>query len=308
MPELPEVETIRRTLAPRVAGRVIEAVEVRTPKFIVGASPEEFERAVAGRRITDLDRRGKFLIIHLDGGPTGQTRDAPHDEGPGDILIHLKMAGQLVWCEPKASLGATRDRHTHVVFRLDDGHELRFADVRHFGRIYFAGGDRKNPILRRALKTLAGLGPEPRPGRLKWSAFRDALASRRARIKPLLLDQGFVAGLGNIYADECLFRAGIHPLRRGSSLSEPEARALFEAMKEVIAEAIEFKGTSVRDYVDGEGRRGRFAERLSVYGRTGEPCPRCGAEIHRLVIAGRSAHFCPTCQPAHGPERPRTNV
>lgn len=318
MPELPEVETIKRTLSPRLVGRTIERVEVRTPKFIVGASPEDFGRAVEGARIAGLDRRGKFLVFNLDypagGGGDTTDRDAQRAadrvaEGPagrarpGDILVHLKMAGQLVWCRPGEDLGATRGKHTHVVFHLDDGNELRYIDLRHFGRVYFARGDAGDPVLSRALRTFESLGPEPREGGLQWESFRAGLASRNARLKPLLLDQSFVAGLGNIYADECLFRAGVHPLRRASTLSDKEARALYDAMWEVLAQAIDLRGTSVRDYVDGESRRGEFAERLQVYGRTGELCPRCGTPIERLVIGGRSSHFCPKCQKA-----PRTDV
>lgn len=292
MPELPEVETIKRTLSPRLAGRTIEKMEVRTPKFLVGAGPDEFRRRVEGGRVLDLERRGKFLILRLE---------------DGDLAVHLKMAGQLVWCRPGDDLGPTREKHTHVVFHLDDGHELRYVDTRHFGRVYLLDGDPDDPLLRRALRTLDELGPEPREGGLEWEGFRARLAARAARLKSLLLDQAFVAGLGNIYADECLFRAGIHPLRLASSLSEEEARRLFAGMREVIAEAIEFRGTSVRDYVDGEGREGSFSERLNVYGRTGEACPRCGAAIERMVIGGRSSHFCPRCQPPPEPS-PRTNV
>lgn len=322
MPELPEVETIRRTLSPRLAGRTIESVEVRTPKFIVGASPEAFERAVRGARIAGLGRRGKFLVINLDypcaeGGASrvaeAEVRSAGTAPPPaetvglcpeGDILVHLKMAGQLVWCGPGEDLGPTRTKHTHVVFRLDDGNELRYIDLRHFGRVYFTRGDAGDPALARALRTFRCLGPEPREGGgLEWESFRSRLGRRGARLKPLLLDQAFVAGLGNIYADECLFRARIHPLRRASSLDDHEARALFDAMKEVLTEAIDLRGTSVRDYVDGEGKRGGFAERLRAYGKTGKPCPRCGTPIERLVIGGRSSHFCPKCQKA-----PRTDV
>lgn len=283
-----------------------------SPEFVVGAGPEEFAAAVTGARIGGIDRRGKFLIVHLEcpgkaraapprggeevrGGPEPGAEQAP-EEAPGDIIVHLKMAGQLVWCAPRADLGPTRQKHTHVVFSLDDGHELRYVDTRHFGRLYFAGGDAGHPALRRALETLARLGPEPCQGGLDWPTFREMLASRKARIKPLLLDQSFVSGLGNIYTDECLFRAGVHPLRRASSLSEAEARALHRAMCEVIGEAIELGGTSVRDYVDGEGREGSYAGRLRVYGRAGEACPRCGTEITRMVVSGRGTYFCPRCQ------------
>ncbi len=301
MPELPEVETIRRTLTPRLVGRTIKSVEVRTPKFIVGASPEEFRGAVEGARIDSLDRRGKFLIINLEypaGRGEGHSRrstDAPRL--PGDIVVHLKMAGQLVWCRPGEDLGPTRTKHTHVVFHLDDGHELRYLDLRHFGRVYFPPGNAADPVLSRMLRTIQTLGPEPREGGLEWESFRRKLARRHARIKPLLLDQAFVAGLGNIYADECLFRARVHPLRRASTLTDAEAAALYQAMREVIGEAIDRHGTSVRDYVDGEGRRGMFAEELQAYGRTGQPCPRCGEAIERLMIGGRSSHLCPKCQP-----------
>jgi len=358
MPELPEVETIRRTLTPRLVGRTIKRVEVRTPKFIVGASPEEFRGAVEGARIDSLGRRGKFLIINLEypadsAGPGVHPRgDAPPSPGvhprgappspgvhpcgappspgvhpcgrrstdgpdpvhgstagvraghepdptglPGDIVVHLKMAGQLVWCCPGEDLGPTRTKHTHVVFHLDDGHELRYLDLRHFGRVYFPPGNAADPVLSRALRTIQTLGPEPREGGLEWGSFRGKLARRQARIKPLLLDQAFVAGLGNIYADESLFRAKVHPLRRASTLTDAEAAAVYEAMREVIGEAIDRHGTSVRDYVDGEGRRGMFAEELRAYGRTGQPCPRCGEPIERLMIGGRSSHFCPKCQP-----------
>ncbi len=317
MPELPEVETIRRTLAPRVVGRTITGVRVLSPKFVVGAGPEKFTEAVAGARIEGLDRRGKFLIVHLEypkraraPSPRGgeEARDGPAPGG-GDIIVHLKMAGQLVWCTPRADLGPTRQRHTHVVFSLDDGCELRYVDTRHFGRLYFTGGDPADPALRRALETLARLGPEPCQGGLDWPTFREMLASRKARIKPLLLDQSFVSGLGNIYTDECLFRAGVHPLRRASSLSEAEVRALHRAMCEVIGEAIELRGTSVRDYVDGEGREGSYAGRLRVYGRAGEACPRCGARIARTVVGGRGTYFCPRCQRFdEEPARSRTDV
>ncbi len=323
MPELPEVETIKRTLSPRVVGRTIERVEVRTPKFIVGASPEGFRSAVEGARITDLGRRGKFLVFRLeyprgqeaaagDPGLAGRVAERPAaTAGPAggglcpdaDILVHLKMAGQLVWCLPGDDLGATRSKHTHVIFHLDDGSELRYIDLRHFGRVYFARGDAADPALDGALRTFAGLGPEPRQGALEWEPFRAKLRARKARLKPLLLDQSFVAGLGNIYVDESLFRAGLHPLRRASTLTDGEARRLHEAMHEVLAEAIDLRGTSVRDYVDGEGQRGSFAERLQAYGRTGQPCLRCGTPIERIVIGGRSSHFCPKCQPC-----PRTDV
>lgn len=284
MPELPEVETVRRTLSPRLIGRTIVRAEVRTPDYVVGASPEDFSHLVEGARITGLDRRGKFLIFRLD--------DA------AEFVLHLKMTGQVIWCRPDTDLGAVRAKHTHTVLTLNDGHELRFIDPRRFGRIYVPAGDPGDSKLWRAMETMRTLGPEPRDGGLDWERFREALSRRKARIKPLILEQSFIAGLGNIYADESLFRAGVHPLRRADSLSEAEARALYESMRKVIYEAIELKGTSMRDYVDGEGRRGEFIDQLNVYGRAGAACPECGSEIRRIVIGSRSAHFCPECQPA----------
>jgi formamidopyrimidine-DNA glycosylase len=305
MPELPEVETIRRTLAPGLVGKTIRRVEVRSPKFIVGASPEQFRAATEGATVVGLDRRGKFLIINLKYSETSAGASlltnppdtSPGPTLPGDIVIHLKMAGQLILCRPGEDLGPTRTKHTHVIFHLDDNSELRYLDLRHFGRVYFPPGGTSDPVLGRALRTIAGLGPEPREGGLEWESFRRDLARRQARVKPLLLDQAFVAGLGNIYADECLFRAKVHPLRRASSLTDQEAKDLYQAMFEVIEEAIDRRGTSVRDYVDGEGRPGLFAGELRAYGRTGQPCLRCGAAIQRLVVGGRSSHFCPLCQP-----------
>ncbi|MEW6723477.1 MAG: bifunctional DNA-formamidopyrimidine glycosylase/DNA-(apurinic or apyrimidinic site) lyase [Bacillota bacterium] len=273
MPELPEVETVRRSLLDELVGRTITRVELANPKFARYPDPAELEAALPGQTITGLSRRGKYLIIQLG------------DEL--DLVIHLKMAGRLLISDPAAE----RVRHTHIILGLDNGHELRYVDLRHFGGFYLvARGDY------RVLKGLYGLGPEPlRPG-FTASYLKQCFASRKSKIKNLLLDQSVIAGLGNIYADEALYRSGISPLREAGSLGDREIERLHRVIEEVIAEAIEHRGTTFATYVDGQGRRGRFAERLQAYGRQGEPCLACGRPLVRVKIGGRSAHYCPDCQ------------
>ncbi len=298
MPEMPEVETIRRTVAARAAGRRVEAVEVRRPKFVEPLTPEEFTERVAGRRITEVDRRGKYLILRL----TEDTRNAP----AGEVVIHLKMAGRLLVCRAGEVLEPKLEKHTHVVFRLEGGEELRHIDLRHFGRVSWVPGarDRAGYAAHPKLKGLAELGPEPLSPDFTYDYLRSGLARRKTKVKPLLLDQSFVAGLGNIYADEGLYRARIHPGRRAADLKPAEVRALFEAIQEIIREAIAHRGTTIATYVDGEGKRGEFAAMLLAYGRTGEKCDRCGTPIERIVLGGRSTHFCPKCQKLPRPKKP----
>ncbi|HEY3315180.1 MAG TPA: bifunctional DNA-formamidopyrimidine glycosylase/DNA-(apurinic or apyrimidinic site) lyase [Bacillota bacterium] len=300
MPELPEVETIRRTVADRAAGRLITRVEVRRDKFVEPLTPAEFAARVTGRRLAEVDRRGKYLILRLS-------------EAAGEIVIHLKMAGRLLVCRAGEVLEPKLEKHTHVVFHLAGGLELRHIDLRHFGRVSWVPGirDRAGYAAHPKLKGLAGLGPEPLSPDFTYDYLRVGLARRKTRIKPLLLDQSFIAGLGNIYADECLFRAGLHPERPAAGLKPREVRALYEAIQEIIAEAVAHRGTTIATYVDGEGRRGEFAAMLKAYGRTGEKCLRCGTPIERIVLGGRSTHFCPNCQKAPGRQRrtaPRKNV
>lgn len=275
MPELPEVETVLRGLRQRALGRRVAAVEVLNPGVIAGAR-NEFERAVAGRSIENLERKGKALAIRL----AGQNRNPPLY-----LLLRLGMTGQLIVTARESPLLP----HTHVRLVLDEGEEeLRYRDTRRFGRLRCL----TRPELDRVF---ARLGPDARE--ISEEDFQRALKGRRGAIKSWLMNQGLISGLGNIYADEALFAARIHPLAQAGRLSPRAARRLHRAVKKVLDRAVELQGTSFRDYVDIEGRPGNFLSRLRVYQRTGEPCHRCRAPIRRLIVAGRSSHFCPRCQP-----------
>ena len=286
MPELPEVETVCRSLRSQLLGRTIASVQVLRP-FIARRPPDEFAREVVGRTIEDISRRGKYLIVRL-----GRTRGSP----PADLIFHLMMAGRLTHRPPGAGPPpAVIARHTHLVLGLDDQSELAWADLRHFGRVHLVMGDAQDE----APRGLLNLGPEPLAGEFVPANLAARLLARRAPVKQVLLDQRVVAGVGSIYADESLHRAGIHPCRRACSLTAAEAVALCTAIKETLAEAIACRGTSVRSYVDGAGLPGEFQYRLRVYGRTGQTClrPGCTATVERLRTGGRSTYFCPMCQP-----------
>jgi len=285
MPELPEVETIRRQLIPEVVGRRIESAAVGQ-RDILGRghrSPRRFEELVAGRRITAIARRGKALLLALDDADT--------------LVVRLGMSGRLLAVdadEPHAP-------HTHVVLRLNDGRELRYVDPRRFGEVYLARGT--EPA---AIPGLAKLGPEPFSRDL-CEHLRGKLAQRSAAIKQVLMDQRFLAGLGNIYADEALFRARVHPSQPADTLTDDEVARLCRAIPQVLRRAIRRCGTTIADgsYVDARGAPGSFQRCLAAYGREGRPCPRCGAAIKRITLGGRSAHFCPVCQRARRRRRRR---
>ncbi|HYP04739.1 MAG TPA: bifunctional DNA-formamidopyrimidine glycosylase/DNA-(apurinic or apyrimidinic site) lyase [Bryobacteraceae bacterium] len=252
MPELPEVETIVRELAPRLRGRHIVAVEVLQPR-IVRHSRVDVCTTLPGKRIADVRRHGKFILVDLN---------------DGCITIHLGMTGKLRFDGPPGP-------HTRAIFTLDDG-SLLYDDPRMFGAIE-CGSERVERLGPDALTTLA-------PEKLR----------RKAHIKAVLLNQSVFSGVGNIYADEALFRAGIRPTAR--NISAPRAAKLLAAVDEVLREAIEFRGSSVSDYVDTEGRSGSFQTRHCVYGRANEPCVKCGTPIKKIVVAGRGTHYCPKCQ------------
>ena len=262
MPELPEVETVRRSLA-HLAGSRILAAEFRCPRVLRGGDPDEMASRLAGRRIAAVTRRGKFLFIELEGGPL--------------LLVHLGMTGRLL-------LGAEPGRHTHAVFTLDRG-VLLYDDSRQFGCL---------ELHETVPARVAKLGPEPLE--IGFEEFARALKKRRTRLKALLLDQTFLRGLGNIYADESLFRARLHPLAVAATLGRERARRLYDAIAGVLTEAIEAGGSSVSDYVDGNGRKGFFQFSHCVYRRTGEPCQACGTPIRRTLVAQRGTHYCPRCQ------------
>ena len=274
MPELPEVESVRRSLAGAVVGARVEAVRLGPFTGCIAApSPAEFARAVAGQRITSAGRRAKYLLLGLESGHT--------------LSVHLRMTGELV----VAAADTPLDRHHHLAFVLDDGRELRFADTRKFGRIRLLDPDGLAELDR-------ALGPEPLDDSLTDERFATMLSGRRRAIKPLLLEQTFLAGVGNIYADEALFSAGLHQLRPGDSLTTGEASHLLAAVRGTLLGAIERGGTTLRDYRDGLGRPGTNQNYLQIYSlRAGEPCPRCATPIERIVVAQRGTRFCPRCQP-----------
>lgn len=273
VPELPEVETVKRSLEARLRTKKILGVEILYGGVIQGIEPHVFQNTIANRTIESLDRRGKYLLFHLSGGYV--------------LVIHLRMTGQLLYVLPSFP----DNKHLHLIFQLDDGYELRYVDMRKFGKIYLIPRAEISDI-----KGLAGLGPEPLGGDFSLEKLSSVLEGRTGKIKTILLDQEVVAGIGNIYADEILFDAGLHPERRGSSLTEEETRHLYHSIREILARGIAYRGTSIRDYVDGDGRNGSFQELLRVYGREGKLCPVCGSVIVRQKIGGRSARFCPCCQ------------
>ncbi len=266
MPELPEVETIARELRPGLHGQRIREVEARWPKALRPDVQVVRERT-AGRRVERVGRRGKHLLLELDDG--------------GWLIVHLRMSGRFAWVEP----GEEAHPHARTLFHLEGGRTLAMEDARKFGTVTWSPDPRAS---------LAHLGPEPHSSELRPETFAAMLAARGRALKPLLLDQGFLAGLGNIYADESLHRAGLHPLTPARELSEGQATALLEQIRGVLREAIEHCGTSI-DWIYPQGRMQSY---LRVYGRADEPCDRCGTAIERTVVAQRGTWFCPRCQPS----------
>lgn len=270
MPELPEVEVVARALRPELCGETIQRVEVRWARSIAHPSPDTFVEALQGLAIRDVSRRAKFLVI-----------SAP----PQTLLVHLCMTGRLLLCERQAQ-DALIDRHVHVVFYLSSDRWLLYHDPRKFGRLY---------LYRDPEAVLGALGPEPLSDELTLPVFQKLL-QRRRQIKPLLLDQHVLAGLGNIYADESLWRAQIHPCRRASDLNVTEVTRLRDAIRMVLRQAIAHNGTTFRDFRRPRNEAGEHQLVLAVYGRAGRPCRRCGALIERTVVGGRGTHYCPICQ------------
>ena len=261
MPELPEVETVVRTLRPAIVGRKILNAEFTGLRILIG-SPRKTANALAGRKIVSITRHGKFIAIKLD---------------HGYLVVHLGMTGRL-------RVDGEMSKWTHAIFTLDKG-TLLYQDPRQFGRIEY--GD-ELPA------RVAALGPEPLEVTLE--EFTRRLKLRKSPVKAVLLNQAVVRGVGNIYADEALFRAGVHPKRIAASLRADCIERIFHAMREVLEEAIASRGSSVSNYVDAEGNKGGFQNEHRVYQRTGEPCVNCGAPIKRIVVGQRSTHFCGKCQ------------
>jgi formamidopyrimidine-DNA glycosylase len=305
MPELPEVEYTARQLRVTVTGATIQEAEVFWERTIGHPGLADFLAEISERRIEGVRRRGKFLLLDL----SGELFLSIHRRMTGNLLIlpqgweidtSLRELDHASW-DTKGPLfvGPETDlvlRYCRVCFHLADGRHLLFTDPRKFGRIELWPRNREQEVF-------AALGPEPLHEEFTLERLTEALAGRKSSIKQILLTQDVVAGMGNIYADEALFYAGIHPLRRAHTLTSPEIRLLREGVITVLTQGIEHGGTSFNDYRDLWGEAGENYNHVSVYQRTGEPCVRCGTLIERLVIAQRSAHFCPRCQPIVGSAR-----
>jgi formamidopyrimidine-DNA glycosylase len=297
MPELPEVETVARDLQRLVTGATIAGAEVHWARTIRHPLPaERFAEEIRDARIRRIDRRAKTVLLHLDDGRV--------------VSVALRMTGALIVAPP----GSPADPYSRVVFHLADGRELRYRDPRKFGRIgLWPGGGLRSIGAGRGARSrrvaegrgrfrigevFSGHGPEPLARSFTAERLAERLRGRSARLKTLLLDQSFVAGVGNIYADEALWRARLHPLRRADTLSADEIRRLHRALRHVLRQALANRGSSFSDYVGADGEPGANAERLSVYRRADQPCYRCGRPISRIVVGQRGTHFCPHCQPA----------
>ncbi|HBV97282.1 MAG: formamidopyrimidine-DNA glycosylase [Peptococcaceae bacterium BICA1-7] len=273
MPELPEVETVKKSLEGLITGLVITEVRLFMPKIVKTPSPTLFSDTLAGKTIKRLGRRGKYLLFHLSDKHT--------------LVIHFRMTGRLVYSPPQTEPA----KHTHAVFRLSNGDELHYTDMRQFGTMALMETDRLD-----TLSGLKDLGVEPLSEEFSRDYLKKQIKRRRIKIKPLLLDQTFIAGLGNIYADEALHRARINPEKTAANLTAREIALLYRAIREVLEEGIANRGTTFRDYVDGMGQAGSNKEALRVYDREGKPCLNCGKPIARIRLGGRSSYYCPKCQ------------
>ncbi|HCT96084.1 DNA-formamidopyrimidine glycosylase [Vagococcus sp.] len=275
MPELPEVEAVRTGLAQLVVNKTIESVSVMWPKIIETTDIEKFKLALIGESIEAVLRRGKFLIIRLT---------------HFDLISHLRMEGKYEFHQADDPLM----KHTHVVFHFNDGTELRYLDVRKFGRMALI-----DKHLADEYRGIKKLGPEPVLPDFNLTVFEKQLGRRVKAIKPLLLDQHLVTGLGNIYVDEALYQARIHPEQPANTLTKDEIKVLHGAIIEVLARAVAAGGTTIRTYKNALGEAGKFQVALKVYGQTGQACDRCQTPIKKIKVAQRGTHFCPKCQVLH---------
>lgn len=278
MPELPEVETIRRDLEREVAGRKVKSVEVHGLRSIRRhGTKKKFTSALEGRKITSVGRKGKYLMLKLDDGNV--------------LVIHLGMSGQLLRAKSAREKTA---KHTHVVISFTQGGQLRYVDPRTFGELFVSAPE----DIDKAVPELAHLGIDPLEDAMSWAVFGRMLVAKHAKLKPLLMDQKFVAGIGNIYSDEILWTAGLRHDRTSDSLTSQEVRRLYRAMVETLQDAVKYRGSSIADeqYVDLFGEIGQYQTHHNVYGREGQACSRCRGTIERIKTANRSSFFCPSCQ------------
>jgi len=281
MPELPEVETVARGLQMSVAGRRIVSITLGKTDFI--DDPAALEEHLPGRSIERVERFGKFMLVRLSHPDSAQESNGV--ERDGSLLVHLGMTGHL---SPHPA-GAPFPKHTHVRMLLDDGRELRYTDARRFGRMVYLAAENLRAELER-------FGADPLE--ITEQQFAELLKSHKSRTKALLLDQSALRGVGNIYADESLWRAEIHPKRIAATLSTKESSRLRSALQEILRQAIALRGSSIIDFLDAEGKPGEYQQRHRAYGREGKNCFRCRTPIRRVIVSGRSSFFCPRCQPA----------
>jgi formamidopyrimidine-DNA glycosylase len=283
MPELPEVETVARGLQKEIAGRQILSVVLGKTDFI--DNPVEVERELPGRKIRVVERFGKFLLLRLTPAEISGKKSEKKEDGDAALLVHLGMTGSLM---PRAT-NVEQAKHTHVVMLMDDGRELRYVDPRRFGRIAFLSG-------KKLQEELGRFGLDPLAA--KSEEFVEKIRGKKARIKAQLLDQGVLRGVGNIYADESLWKAKIHPAQLAAKLTKEKGKELYTALQEILQKAIMMRGSSISDFLGSDGLPGEYQGQHRVYGREGEKCFRCRTVIQRTMVAGRSSFFCPKCQMA----------
>ena len=274
MPELPEVQTVVTGLNKMLRDKKVVNTHIYDEMVIGYPEKEDFISLSEGKKIKSLTRRGKYIIINFS--------DNKHK-----LVIHLRMSGKLLYKKRNDE----KDKHTHVIFEFDDDTDLRFNNIRKFGRLYIITENELEEA-----GNLSNLGIEPLSDEFTLDLFKEMLASRKGMIKPLIMNQEFIAGVGNIYADEALFMANIRPDRKADTLSEQEIEDLYNAIRKILKKGIKMGGTSVSDYVNALGKSGKFQHELNVYKKEGKKCEYCGAEIEKKKISGRAARFCPECQ------------
>jgi formamidopyrimidine-DNA glycosylase len=289
MPELPEVETVARGLQKTILGRKIISISLGKTDFI--DDPAALEKHLPGRRIDAVERYGKFMMLRLSPPKATTGKKSQAEAESASLLVHLGMTGNLA----SRAAAEPHEKHTHVWMLLDDSRELRYTDPRRFGRIAYLAGDAISAELNR-------FGADPLL--VTGVDFLARIQARRSRIKALLLDQSVLRGVGNIYADESLWRAKIHPAKVGASLSKPQIATLRRVLQEILKKAIVMRGSTIADFQDGAGEPGEYQNHHRAYGREGHKCYRCGAIIRRTIVAGRSSWYCPKCQPPPRDSKP----